>query len=101
MAKTQIQNPFTPGFGCYPYIVMGRDAIIDEFVNALDHDKPGCQDTFPLLSGNRGVGKTVLLDEIETILKNRHFFIYRCNAMNGMTEIFKRQLIGNKSIIVS
>lgn len=98
MATIRIENPFTPGFGCYPYIVMGRDSIIEEFVNALDHDKPGCQDTFPLFSGNRGVGKTILLDEIDTILQNRGFFIYRCNAKNGMTEKFKRQLVGNKQI---
>ena len=98
MKKKQLENPFTPGFGCYPCVIMGRDSVIDEFENALDHDKPGCQDTFPLFSGNRGVGKTVLLDKVENILNQRGFFIYRCNAMNGMTEQFKQKLLGGKSI---
>lgn len=98
MKNKLLENPFTPGFGCYPCVVMGRDAIINEFENALDHDKPGCQDTFPLFSGNRGVGKTVLLDKIEELLKKRNFFIYRCNAMEGITEKFKNKLLNNKSV---
>lgn len=57
-----IMNPFTPGFGCYPSVVMGRDEILNEFIEALDSSKPGCQDKYPLFSGNRGVGKTIMLD---------------------------------------
>lgn len=97
--KSEMINPFTPGFGCYPSVVMGRDEIIDEFIEALDGSKPGCQDKYPLFSGNRGVGKTVMLGEITKILQERGFFIYRCDAAAGITDKIIKALLGKKKYI--
>lgn len=69
-------NPFTPGFGHNPYVVMGRDQCIEEYEHVLNTAQPGHQDLYPLISGSRGVGKTVLLHQYEKILKQRHFFIF-------------------------
>ncbi len=69
-------NPFTPGFGHDPYVVMGREQCLEEYDHILNTAQPGHQDLYPLISGNRGVGKTVLLHEYEELLKQRHFFIF-------------------------
>lgn len=89
----QMENPFTPDFGSCPRVPMGRDAIIDEFIKALDSGTPGNQDTFPLLSGSKGIGKTTILAKISDILRDRGFFVYRCVGRTGMAERFKQKLV--------
>lgn len=89
----QMENPFTPESGSCPHVLMGRDAIIDEFIDALDNGTPGNQDTFPLLSGSKGIGKTTILVKISDILRDRGFFVYRCVGRDGMAERFKQALV--------
>lgn len=88
-----MKNPFTPESGSYPHVLMGRDAIIDEFIDALDNGAPRNQDTFPLLSGSKGIGKTVLLSKIADILLEHGFFVYRCVGRAGMAGRFKQELV--------
>lgn len=93
----QMENPFTPESGSYPHVLMGRDAIIDEFIDALDNGAPGNQDTFPLLSGSKGIGKTSILTKISDIMREREFFVYRCVGQAGMAERFKQELVPGES----
>lgn len=88
-----MENPFTPEPGSYPHVLMGRDAINDEFIEALDSGAPGNQDTFPLLSGNKGIGKTSILTKISDILRECGYFVYRCVGRDGMAERFKQKLV--------
>lgn len=88
-----MENPFTPESGSYPHVLMGREAIIEKFIDALDNGAPGNQDTFPLLSGSKGIGKTALLSKIADILLERGFFVYRCVGRTGMAERFKQKLV--------
>ena len=92
-----MENPFTPESGSYPHVLMGRDTIIGEFIDALDNGAPGNQDTFPLLSGSKGIGKTTILSIIFDILRNRGFFVYRCVGRNGMAKRFKQALVPGES----
>lgn len=92
-----MRNPFTPESGSYPHVLMGRDAIINEFIDALDNGAPGNQDTFPLLSGSKGIGKTVLLSKIADILLEHGFFVYRCVGRTGMSGRFKKELVPGES----
>lgn len=93
----QMENPFTPESGSYPHVLMGRDAIIDEFIDALDNGAPGNQDTFPLLSGSKGIGKTSILTKISDIMREREFFVYRCVGQAGMAKRFKQELVPGES----
>ncbi|HJB10658.1 MAG TPA: AAA family ATPase [Candidatus Brachybacterium merdavium] len=54
-------NLFRPSFGTYPHVLVGRDPLVDEFDDTFDglFDPTGLT---MLLSGQRGMGKTVLLD---------------------------------------
>lgn len=56
-------SPFTPGFGVAPEFLAGRDALLDSAVVGL-RQRIGTHETFPILIGPRGYGKTVLLDRI-------------------------------------
>ena len=57
-------NPFTPGFGKPPNVLAGRGEVIGRIkagLNAGPHDPHFTT----VLLGNRGIGKTVILNEIE------------------------------------
>jgi hypothetical protein len=62
-----IQNPFSPGAGSPPPELVGRDGILDQTRILLGRVKAGRPEKSILLTGLRGVGKTVLLNEMERI----------------------------------
>ena len=53
-------NPFKPTAGATPPLLVGRDRVIEEFLESLD-DGPGAPGLLELITGARGVGKTVML----------------------------------------
>ena len=59
-----IRNPYAPGAGTPPPELAGRDAIREKVHIALERTKLGRATKSVLLVGLRGVGKTVLLDQI-------------------------------------
>jgi hypothetical protein len=65
-----IKNPFSPGAGSPPPELVGRDPILQEARILLGRVKAKRPEKSMLLTGLRGVGKTVLLNEIERIAKD-------------------------------
>lgn len=57
-------NPFTPTFGVSPSVVLGRDLIVERFSQGLNGGVGDPRRTL-LISGPRGIGKTITLNEIE------------------------------------
>ena len=62
-----IKNPFSPGAGSPPPELVGRDPILAQARILLGRIKAKRAEKSMLLTGLRGVGKTVLLNEIERI----------------------------------
>lgn len=60
-------NPFAPGAGSRPPELAGRDQIIADATVALRRLKAGRHAKSQMLLGLRGVGKTVLLNQIDGI----------------------------------
>lgn len=56
-------NPYAPGAGTRPPVLAGRDAQLVAFEVLLDRMAAGRVDQSMIVTGLRGVGKTVLLDE--------------------------------------
>lgn len=56
------QRVFEPAFGNRPSCLVGREGVVEGFVNGL-REAPGSRDRSTLLLGQRGSGKTVLLWE--------------------------------------
>jgi hypothetical protein len=63
-----IQNPFRPGAGQKPVYLAGRTSEHDEFRGMLLQN-PIAQNA--IITGLRGVGKTVLLDELKPIAQSQ------------------------------
>ena len=64
-----IKNPFSPGAGSPPPELVGRDHILEKSRVLLGRVRQGRSEKSLLLVGLRGVGKTVLLNEIERITR--------------------------------
>lgn len=62
-----IANPFSPGAGSPPPELVGRDAILTQTKVLLGRTKQKRSEKSMLLTGLRGVGKTVLLNEMDRI----------------------------------
>jgi hypothetical protein len=69
----KIDNPFCPGAGSQPPELAGRDDIIEQAEILLARTRLKRPEKSLLLTGLRGVGKTVLLNKIELIAKNNHY----------------------------
>jgi hypothetical protein len=68
------RNPFRPTFGVTPPLLVGRDDLIDDFQIALDGG-PGDPHRATLLTGTRGVGKTSLVNALETTAKSNGWLV--------------------------
>lgn len=78
-------NPFRPGFGVSPRVLAGRDELLEEFDTALD-EGPGSPLRSVLVSGARGMGKTVILNELEEAARARGWLVVRLPESGDMME---------------
>ncbi len=62
-----IENPFSPGAGAPPPELAGREEVLEQTRILLGRVKQKRPEKSILLTGLRGVGKTVLLNEMERI----------------------------------
>jgi hypothetical protein len=67
------KNPYAPGAGTPPPELAGRDDLIERAAIALDRIRAGRAARSLILHGLRGVGKTVLLNRIESDAEARGF----------------------------
>ena len=70
MAAARNRNPFSPTFGTTPPLFAGRDSVLARFSDALDTG-PTHPDYTLLVSGDRGTGKTALLNVLEARAADR------------------------------
>lgn len=63
-------NPYTPGAGCIPPYLAGRESLINNAESSLQRLKEGYPQRSFMYYGLRGVGKTVLLNAIESAAEN-------------------------------
>lgn len=76
-------NPFRPTFGVPPLYWVGRTAVLDAFRNALQ-SPAGASARTMIVSGARGIGKTVLLNELEDSAKAQGWICIRASGRTNM-----------------
>lgn len=81
----RIKNPFSPGAGAPPPELVGRDPILEEATILLGRIKRKRPEKSMLLTGLRGVGKTVLLNEIEHKAREEGYRTILIEAHEGKT----------------
>jgi hypothetical protein len=88
------QNPYTPNAGARPPALVGRDAELEAFDILLERLRRGYTEQSMLITGLRGVGKTVLLGAFEE----------RARASGWVTvdaEITKNQVFGERLTLMA
>ncbi len=76
-------NPYAPGAGTPPPELAGRDELLERAAIALDRVRAGRSARSLILWGLRGVGKTVLLNQIRLDAEARGFISSRIEAPEG------------------
>lgn len=69
----KIRNPFSPGAGSPPPELAGRDGVLEQARVLLGRILAKRPEKSVLLTGLRGVGKTVLLNEIERMARDLRY----------------------------
>jgi hypothetical protein len=69
-----VRNPYSPGAGTRPPALVGRDGEIESMDVALQRLRLGRDGRSQMLTGLRGVGKTVMLNEFEQVAGGRGYF---------------------------
>ncbi|OGT21387.1 MAG: AAA family ATPase [Gammaproteobacteria bacterium RBG_16_57_12] len=75
-----IQNPFSPGAGSPPPDLVGRDEILEQARILLGRVAAGKSEKSIVMVGLRGVGKTVLLNEILRMAKDADYLTITMEA---------------------
>lgn len=79
-----MKNPFKASLGATPPVLVGRDDSIDDFELALENG-PGTHERISVVTGARGVGKTVLLNAFEDIARAQGWRVFSETATRGFT----------------
>ena len=66
-----VRNPYAPGAGQRPPELAGRDKQLDTFDIVLERISCGRPERSVMLTGLRGVGKTVLLNQLRSTARSR------------------------------
>jgi hypothetical protein len=83
-------NPFHASFGVSPPLLVGRDGVLEDFVEALE-DGPGASGRATLYTGARGAGKTVMLNAVEDRAKERGWLVISETATPGFVARITQQ----------
>ncbi len=78
-----VKNPFSPGAGTPPPELAGRDGILEQARVLLGRIKAGRPEKSMFLTGLRGVGKTVLLNELERMAQDDGYRTILVEAHEG------------------
>lgn len=80
-----MQNPFKPTAGKNPPALIGRDEVIDEFVEGVENG-PGAPSRLMRITGMRGMGKTVMLNEIGARARQLGWAVIEETASEGFCD---------------
>lgn len=81
----RIRNPFAPGAGAPPPELAGREDILGEAEVLLGRVRAGRPEKSILMTGLRGVGKTVLLNEIAHMAGDAGYRVIQIEASENKT----------------
>lgn len=75
-------NPFKPGIGTWPQIFVGRETSLELFEEGLE-EGAGSPGLITLISGSRGIGKTVLLEKASRLAKKKGWVVVAETAIGN------------------
>ena len=78
-----IKNPFKPTAGANPPLLVGRADVLEAWQESLDNG-PGSPGRITIYTGARGVGKTVMLNEVGEISQSYGWRVIHETATTGV-----------------
>lgn len=87
-----IDNPYTPNAGASPEILMGRDSQIGDFQTLLKRLSRGRSEQSMIVTGLRGVGKTVLLNRFLEIATSERWEVVEFEARKHDDSYFRQTM---------
>jgi hypothetical protein len=78
-----VANPYAPGAGTPPPALVGRDGLIEGAEISLRRLTAGRTTQHQILTGLRGVGKTVLMGKLAAVAEHVGFRVIRTEAVGG------------------
>jgi len=82
-------NPYTPNAGARPPALVGRDDELETFEILLDRLRAGRTEQSMIITGLRGVGKTVLLSEFRTKALDRSWVVIEIEISKHSDDQFR------------
>lgn len=80
-----VRNPYAPGAGTPPPILAGRDEILAKAKLALERVKIGRSEKSFIAVGLRGVGKTVIMNEVQNVAEESGYHAAYIEAYDQIT----------------
>lgn len=99
-AQYKQSNPFTPSFGKIPAVMAGREAIIDDMLDAFDSNGSS-PDLCSIFTGARGTGKTALLTYLGNRARQAGWIVAETVAGEGMLEDLLQQAANSASHLIA
>lgn len=87
-----LTNPFKPTAGKTPPAIIGREEVIEEFLEGLENGA-GAPSRLMRISGVRGTGKTVLLSEVGKLAADQGWILVREVATEGLCQRILNELL--------
>jgi hypothetical protein len=87
-----LRNPYTPNAGAEPEAVVGRDDQLASFELILARLERGRAEQSMIITGLRGVGKTVLLGQFRTKALERHWTVVELEVSKHDDAVFRLDL---------
>lgn len=91
MAVMQYKNPFKPTAGKMPPVLVGRETVIDDFIEGMANGE-GAPGRLMRITGPRGSGKTVLLSELASIAEEQGWLVINVAANGDLLASISRKL---------
>lgn len=87
-----LTNPYTPNAGAEPLAVVGRDDQLESFDLLLVRIEAGRTEQSMIITGLRGVGKTVLLGQFRTKALGREWVVVELEVSKNDETEFRRDV---------
>jgi hypothetical protein len=85
-----VSNPYTPNAGAEPLAIVGRDDQLGSFDLLLARIEKGRTEQSMIITGLRGVGKTVLLGQFRTKALQRNWVVVELEVSKNNEKDFRR-----------
>ncbi len=87
----EYRNPFKPTAGKMPPVLVGRDKVINDFIEGMANGS-GAPGRLMRVTGPRGSGKTVILSELASIAEKQGWLVVNVSGFTGLIAAIARKL---------